>query len=132
MPNLLDFGEMARGWILEAAHLVATLAELAAVVIVVAALLEGLWRSAKVFMQRDQVPDELKESLRLQLGRWLAIALEFLLAADIMLTAVAPTWEEIGKLAAIATIRTALNFFLQKEIEAHEQRHGRTTHPDHT
>ena len=65
---------------------------------------------------------EAKEDVRLRLGRWLALALEFLLAADILRTAVAPTWSEIGQLAAIATIRTALNFFLQLEIDRAEQR----------
>lgn len=59
--------------------------------------------------------------IRLGLGRTLALSLEFLLAADIVKTAVAPTWEEIGQLAAIVAIRTALNFFLQREI-AHEAR----------
>lgn len=39
------------------------------------------------------------------------------LGADILRTAVAPTWSEIGQLAAIATLRTALNFFLQQEID---------------
>jgi hypothetical protein len=34
---------------------------------------------------------------------------------------VAPSFEEIGKLAAIAAIRTALNYFLSKEI-AEERR----------
>ena len=58
-----------------------------------------------------------KEDVRLRLGRWLAVSLEFLLAADILRTAVAPSWDEIGKLAAIATLRTLLNYFLQKEIE---------------
>lgn len=28
----------------------------------------------------------------------------------------APTWERIGKLAAIAVIRTALNYFLNAEL----------------
>jgi hypothetical protein len=42
--------------------------------------------------------------------------LEFQLGADLMRTAVAPTFREIGQLAAIATIRTALNFFLAREI----------------
>ncbi|MFD1151482.1 DUF1622 domain-containing protein [Saccharothrix hoggarensis] len=60
-------------------------------------------------------------SVRLTLGRFLALGLEFLLAADILETAVAPTFEEIGKLAAIAAIRTALNYFLRHEIEQ-EQR----------
>ena len=65
---------------------------------------------------------EAKEDIRLRLGRWLALALEFLLAADILRTAVAPTWSEIGQLAAIAAIRTALNFFLQQEIDKAAQR----------
>jgi uncharacterized membrane protein len=45
------------------------------------------------------------------------LALEFEIAADILRTAVAPRWNEIGQLAAIIALRTALNFFLQKEIE---------------
>jgi uncharacterized membrane protein len=55
--------------------------------------------------------------VRLTLGRWLGVALEFELAADILNTAVTPTWNEIGKLAAIATLRTALNYFLQRDID---------------
>ena len=55
--------------------------------------------------------------VRLRLGRYLALGLEFQLASDILSTAVAPTFEEIGKLAAIAAIRTVLNHFLDKEIE---------------
>jgi uncharacterized membrane protein len=55
--------------------------------------------------------------VRLRLGRYLALGLEFQLASDILSTAVAPTFEEIGKLAAIAAIRTLLNYFLGKEIE---------------
>jgi uncharacterized membrane protein len=50
------------------------------------------------------------------LGRSLALSLEFLLGADILRTAVEPSWDEIGRLAAIAAIRTALNYFLQREI----------------
>jgi uncharacterized membrane protein len=55
--------------------------------------------------------------IRLELGRWLGLALEFEIAADILRTAVAPAWNEIGQLAAIIVLRTALNFFLRKEIE---------------
>jgi uncharacterized membrane protein len=59
------------------------------------------------------------QSARHVLAHFLAIALEFQLAADILSTSVAPTWDQIGKLAAIAVIRTALNFFLTREM--HEQ-----------
>jgi uncharacterized membrane protein len=56
--------------------------------------------------------------VRLALGRFLALGLEFQLASDILRTAIAPTLKEIGELAAIAAIRTALNFFLSREITA--------------
>jgi uncharacterized membrane protein len=65
---------------------------------------------------------EVRDQIRLGLGRWLAVGLEFELAADILRTAVAPTWNEIGQLAAIAVLRTLLNFFLQKEIDSSARR----------
>ena len=55
--------------------------------------------------------------IRLLLARYLALALEFQLGADILSTAIAPSWDQILKLGAIAVIRTALNFFLSKEME---------------
>ncbi len=55
--------------------------------------------------------------VRLTLGRYLALALEFQLGADILSTAVSPSWDQIGKLGAIAVIRTALNFFLTRELQ---------------
>ncbi len=51
------------------------------------------------------------------LARYLALALEFQLGADVLSTAVAPSWTEIGKLGAIAVIRTGLNFFLSREMK---------------
>lgn len=57
-----------------------------------------------------------KDAIRLSLGRSLALALEFELGADILKTAIAPTWNEIGQLAAIAALRTLLNFFLDREL----------------
>jgi uncharacterized membrane protein len=48
---------------------------------------------------------------------WIVLALEFALGADIARTAIAPTWDEIGQLAAIAAIRTGLNYFLERDIE---------------
>jgi uncharacterized membrane protein len=50
-------------------------------------------------------------------GRWLVAGLTFQLAADILQTSVAPSWDELGKLAAIAIIRTALNYFLEHDLQ---------------
>lgn len=91
----------------------------AAVVIAVGAL-----RAFLVFamsMGTRGVPVRPPSTIRLALGRSLALALEFLLAADILKTAVAPTWNDIGQLAAIAALRTALNYFLENELRAGEQ-----------
>ncbi len=49
------------------------------------------------------------------------LGLEFQFASDILGTAVSPTFEEIGKLGAIATIRTVLNYVLAQEIERAER-----------
>ena len=54
--------------------------------------------------------------IRLSFARYLMLALELQLAADILSTSIAPTWERIGKLGAIAVIRTALNYFLAREL----------------
>ncbi len=55
--------------------------------------------------------------VRLTLARYLSLALEFQLAADILSTSIAPSWDQIGKLAAIAVIRTGLNYFLGLELK---------------
>ncbi len=55
-------------------------------------------------------------AIRLSLGRFLALGLEFQLAGDVLRTAIAPSFTEIGQLASIAAIRTALNYFLAREI----------------
>ena len=67
---------------------------------------------------RSLVPPQLENfnRVRLTLARFLALALEFQLAADILSTAIAPSWDQIGKLGAIAVIRTVLNYFLMKEM----------------
>ena len=69
--------------------------------------------------------------IRLTLSRFLALALEFQLGADILSTAIAPSWDQIGKLAAVAAIRTALNYFLTHEMkEEQEDITGDASHAD--
>ena len=55
--------------------------------------------------------------VRLDFARYLALALEFQLASDVLQTAISPSWDQLGILAAIATLRTALNFFLAREMK---------------
>ena len=93
--------------------------EAAAALVIGLAAIEAFLRALILFVPRRTTigePDA-KEAVRLKLGRWLAVALELELGADILRTAVAPTWTEIGQLGAIVVLRTALNFFLQQEID---------------
>jgi uncharacterized membrane protein len=63
--------------------------------------------------------------IRLTLARYLALALEFQLGADILSTAIAPSWDQIGKLGAIAVIRTGLNYFLMREMREEKGPEGK-------
>lgn len=62
-----------------------------------------------------------RKTVFLHFGAWLILGLEFELAADIVRSAIAPSWQSIGKLAAIAAIRTFLNYFLEKDVEKYAE-----------
>lgn len=96
------------------------LAEVVAALLIAAGILITLTQLLRIFRLRLQG----YERSRLVLARFLALALEFQLAADVLGTAVSPTWTKIGRLAAIAVIRTALNYFLAKEIKQEEKETG--------
>ncbi|MGF1460633.1 MAG: DUF1622 domain-containing protein [Leptolyngbyaceae cyanobacterium] len=63
--------------------------------------------------------------IRLKFGTWLALALEFQLGADILATTVAPTTQDLARLAIVAIVRTFLNYFLEKEPEAERELEAR-------
>ena len=69
--------------------------------------------------------------IRLFLGRYLVLGLEFQLGSDILSTAVAPTIAEIEILAAIVVIRTVLNYFLSKEVEREREEVEAANDPEH-
>jgi uncharacterized membrane protein len=106
--------EHAESLITQAILAIKLIIEVAGVVVIAIGSASALIQLVKTWRQRT--PSTFT-SIRLSLARYLALALELQLAADIIMTALAPTWEEIGKLAAIAAIRTALNFFLAREVK---------------
>jgi uncharacterized membrane protein len=60
---------------------------------------------------------ENKKEIYVRFGEWMLLGLEFELGADIVRTAISPTWSQIGQLGAIALIRTFLNYFLERDVE---------------
>jgi uncharacterized membrane protein len=63
----------------------------------------------------------------LRYGRWLVAALTFQLAADIIETSITTSWEAVGRIAAVAVIRTFLNFFLERDLAEVRSRKPETT-----
>ena len=68
------------------------------------------------FLGKNKRPVPL-EKIRIDLGRYLLLGLEFLIAADIIRTIAKPSLEEVTVLVAIVAIRTVISYFLNKEIE---------------
>lgn len=99
----------------------AAVIEAGAGLIIGIAAIQAIVLSLMLFVRRNN-NQQAKENVRLNLGRWLTVGLEFELAADILRTAVAPSWNEIGQLAAIIVLRTVLNYFLQQEIDKAAER----------
>ena len=98
-------------------------AELAAALVIGGAVIRGILAYLRqLFSQRKQHVDS-TESIRLQLGRVLALGLEFTVASDILNTAIAPTRQDILNLGSIFLLRTLLNYFLEREIRQGEQSH---------
>ena len=92
--------------------------EIAAALIIGLALLQVLYRYMHLLVVKSDTTTN--EQIRIKFGSAVAVALELLVGADVLATAVAPTWDDIGKLAAIAILRTALNFFLERELRSVE------------
>src|ERR1700689_17792 len=94
---------------------------LALVLIVVGAVeafFQGLWT---MFASQD---GHHERDVWLRLGRWLPPGLPFQLAADVLETAITTSWDEVARLAAIAAIRTFLNYFLERDLDEVRIRQG--------
>ncbi|MCD9087015.1 DUF1622 domain-containing protein [Stenotrophomonas sp. SY1] len=95
---------------------IALVLECLSVLTIVAGSIDALYRLAPAFRIRLGSHGA-RRAAWLSLARWLLLGLEFMLAADIVRTAIAPSWTDIGQLASIAVIRTFLNFFLERDLE---------------
>lgn len=129
---IMDFNHLAESLLLSTAVLFKIVIESIALLILALAIIKAVQKL--LFHNGRKNREEKLNKVRLDLGTALALSLEFLLAADIAATAVSPSWDAVGKLAAITAIRTFLNFFLEKEVKqlAQEQlknSHHRTKEP---
>jgi uncharacterized membrane protein len=95
---------------------IALAVEAAAILMVAIGAAEALFRLAFEPLPRDAGAFP-RRALWLRFAGWILLSLEFALGADIVRTAISPTWDDIGKLAVIAAVRTALNYFLAHDLQ---------------
>ena len=116
----------------EFARVASQLAEAAAVFVVAFASLEAFVKVLRIVSTPNAAHGE-RKAIWQGFGMWLLLGLEFELAADIIRSVVSPTREDLLELAAIAVIRTFLNYFLEKDLEHSEggetERAARTEAP---
>jgi uncharacterized membrane protein len=97
----------------------------ATLLIIAIGMIELFFRCLRAMFGGSATGEELREGY-LRYARWLILGLTLQLGGDIIETAVAPTWDDIGRLGAIAVIRTFLNYFLERDImEARQLRNKR-------
>ena len=95
---------------------IALCVEAVAAAVIAYGTIEALVGLMPILVRRNAVGR--RREVRMQFGVWLLLGLEFELGADIVRTVIAPSWADIGQLASIAGIRTALNYFLAADIGA--------------
>jgi uncharacterized membrane protein len=69
------------------------------------------------FSPTKEEPVSKSETIRQHLGAHLLLGLEIFIAADIISSAVSPSWEKVGILVAIVGVRTVLSYFLRMELK---------------
>jgi uncharacterized membrane protein len=100
----------------EFAHYVALSVEAIAIAVIAIGAIEAVIGIARVSL-RSGASNQERRAVWLTFARWLVAGLTFQLAADVVGTSFAPTWDELGRLAVIAAIRTFLSFFLDRELD---------------
>jgi len=102
------------------AHFVALGVEAIAILIIAAGSIEALIGIVRVMAKPGATNTEVR-AVWLSFAQWLVAAMTFQLAADIVSTSFSPSWDEVGRLGAIAVIRTFLSYFLDREMESNRK-----------
>ena len=99
-------------------HVISILIGVVGVAVIVWGVLCGLLRliGLEIDVFRGQTVSSKRESLKEHLGFYLLLGLEFLVAADIIETLIAPTLEQLLNLGGIIAIRTVISLSINWEL----------------
>ena len=102
-------------WLVYATENIIVVIDALVLVLVVVATIEAFFGGLRIMFGSHDGHE--RRDVWLRYARWLVAALTFQLAADIIETSITTSWEAVGRIAAIAVIRTFLNFFLERDLE---------------
>jgi uncharacterized membrane protein len=103
-----------RDWLIIATNYAVTIIDWLALILIVVGAIEAFFHGLRTMFASPDGHHE--RDVWLRLGRWLVAGLTFQLAADVLETAVTTSWDEVARVAAIAAIRTFLNYFLERDL----------------
>jgi uncharacterized membrane protein len=107
--------DAVREWLILATSVAVDAIDWLALILIVVGAVEAFFRGLWTMLSSPDGHHERDAWLRL--GRWLVAGLTFQLAADVLETAITTSWDEVARLAAIAAIRTFLNYFLERDLD---------------
>jgi uncharacterized membrane protein len=102
-------------WLTTVSEPAITLIDAIALLVILVATFEVLFKVARAAIR--PLTESAAREAWLRYARWLVAALTFQLAADIIETSISSSWQTIGRVGAIAVIRTFLNYFLERDVE---------------
>jgi uncharacterized membrane protein len=116
-----------KSWLIFATEHAIVLIDAMALIIIFVGTVEAFFSGTKVLLSSPTGHE--RRDVWLRYARWLVAGLTFQLAADIIETSITPSWDDIGRLGAIAVIRTALNYFLERDLEDVRERQRESALP---
>jgi len=87
-----------------------------ALAVIVVGTLIALKDGIVLLIAQHEIERHARRRLWMHYSHWLVAGLTFQLAADIIESSITPDWDGIGRLAAVAVIRTFLNYFLERDV----------------
>jgi uncharacterized membrane protein len=102
-----------RDWLLATGEITILVIDAIALLMIIVGTLQTVVTTARAVL--SPLPDAVRNLVWMRYMRWLSGALTFLLAADIVETALSKDWQNIAHVAAVAVVRTFLNYFLARD-----------------
>jgi len=108
-------------WLISITEPVVVMIDIIALLVVLVGTLQALVGVIRMLWRHDH-DNHARRQIWMDFSRWLVAGLTFQLAADILESSITPDWDGIGRLAAVALIRTFLNYFLERDVEEMRKR----------